>query len=160
MIVVSDTSVLCYLVLINQTHLLEHLYGQIVIPTVVRDELLHPSAPSAVGIWASDFPAWVGVRATQFQPDEALAVLDQGEQAAILLAEELHAALILMDERRGRQLARSRGFRVTGLIGILDDAAGAGLIDLPEVLAALQATSFWVSPRILQTLLEKHGYNL
>ena len=159
MIVVSDTSVLCYLVLINQTHLLEHLYGQIVIPTLVRDELLHPSAPSAVGIWASDFPAWVGVRATQSQPDEVLAVLDQGEQAAILLAEELHAALILMDERRGRQLARSRGFRVTGLIGILDDAAGAGLIDLPEVLEALQATSFWVSPRILQTLLEKYAYN-
>lgn len=159
MIVVSDTSVLCYLVLINQTHLLEHLYKQIVIPTVVRDELLHPSAPSEVSLWASNFPAWVSVRETQSQPDEALAVLDRGEQSAILLAEELQAELILIDERRGRQLARSRGLRVTGLIGILDDAAGEGLINLPKVLEALQMTSFWISPRVLQTLLEKHGYN-
>ena len=159
MIVISDTSVLCYLVLINQVHLLERLYGQIVIPTVVRDELLHTNAPSAVGLWASNFPAWVNVRETQSQPDEALAVLDRGEQSAILLAEKLQAELILIDERRGRQLARSRGLRVTGLVGILDDATGAGLINLPEVLAALQTTSFWVSPRMLQALLEKHGYN-
>jgi predicted nucleic acid-binding protein len=159
MIVVSDTSILCYLVLIQQIQLLEHLYGQIVVPTVVRDELLHPSAPSAVGLWASNFPVWVSVRATQSLPDESLAVLDRGEQSAILLAEELQAKLILMDERRGRQLARSRGLRVTGLVGILDDAAGAGLINLPEVLATLQTTSFWVSPRMLQTLLEKYGYN-
>jgi predicted nucleic acid-binding protein len=79
MIVVSDTSVLCYLVLIQQIQLLEHLYGQIVIPTVVRDELLHPSAPSAVGLWANNFPAWVSLRATQSQPDESLVVLDRGE---------------------------------------------------------------------------------
>lgn len=159
MIVVSDTSVLCYLVLIHKIQLLEHLYQQVFIPTVVRDELLHPSAPSEVSVWASNLPAWVNVRETQSQPDAALAVLDRGEQSAILLAEELQAELILMDERRGRQLARSRGLRVTGLVGILDDAAGAGLINLSAVLAALQTTSFWVSPKLLQTLLEKHGYN-
>jgi predicted nucleic acid-binding protein len=45
---------------------------------------------------------------------------------------------------------------MTGLVGILDDAAGAGLINLPEVLAALQTRSFWASPRILQTLLDKY----
>jgi predicted nucleic acid-binding protein len=155
MIIVSDTSVLCYLILIEQIDVLRCLYGEIVIPTVVRDELLHPSAPSAVSAWASQSPEWVIVREAQSEPDAALAVLDLGEQAAILLAEELQAGLVLLDERRGRKIAKSRGLRVTGLIGVLDDAAGAGLLNLSEAIAALDATSFWVSPSLLQALLEK-----
>lgn len=157
MIVVSDTSVVCYLVLIGQIELLHQLYGQIVIPDLVRDELRHAGAPPSVCSWVNDLPGWVGVRCAAGEVDAALAVLDAGERAAILLAEELQACLILIDERRGRRIAKSRGLRVTGLVGILDDAAEAGLIDLPRVLEALQATDFWVSPRLLEVLLDKHG---
>jgi predicted nucleic acid-binding protein len=75
-------------------------------------------------------------------PDAALAHLDPGEQEAILLAEELRADLLLMDDQEGRQEAERRALRVTGTLGVLERAAERGLLDLPAVLARLQATNF------------------
>jgi predicted nucleic acid-binding protein len=45
MIVVADTSPINYLLLINQIDLLPHLFQEIIIPDVVRDEMLDPEAP-------------------------------------------------------------------------------------------------------------------
>jgi predicted nucleic acid-binding protein len=159
MIVVSDTSPLCYLVLIEQINLLEQLYHQVIVPDMVRDELLHPDAPELVRQWISHLPDWVIVRTSPEQPDISLMKLDPGERAAILLAQNIGADLVLMDERRGRNVAKSRGLKVTGLIGVLDVAAELRLIDLRDVLFKLQETDFWVSPEILADLEAKHQRN-
>jgi predicted nucleic acid-binding protein len=45
--------------------------------------------------------------------------IDLGEAEAIILALELKAGLLLMDERRGRAVAMSYGLQVTGLLGVL-----------------------------------------
>ncbi|MFM2314486.1 MAG: hypothetical protein RLZZ04_3762 [Cyanobacteriota bacterium] len=45
MIVVADTSVLCYLILIEQVELLPHLFGEIAIPQAVYEELKAEKAP-------------------------------------------------------------------------------------------------------------------
>ncbi|BAU10445.1 hypothetical protein LEP3755_09290 [Leptolyngbya sp. NIES-3755] len=157
MLVVSDTSPICYLILIEQIDLLPQLYGQIFIPDVVRDELADQDAPDLVRAWISSSPEWLMTLTVTHPFDPALMELDRGEQAAILLAEELEATLILMDERKGRLLARSRGLKITGLIGILDDAASMGLIDLPNTIAKLQTTNFHISSRLIQALLDKNN---
>jgi predicted nucleic acid-binding protein len=56
MIVVADTSPINYLILIDQIAILEALYGRILIPHAVLDEMLNPKAPSSVG----EGPAPVG----------------------------------------------------------------------------------------------------
>jgi len=159
MLVVSDASPLCYLVLIGQVNLLKQLYRQVIIPEIVRDELLHPDAPELVQQWVNQLPSWVMLRTPQKQPDTALIKLDPGERSAILLEQEIGADLVLMDERRGRNIAKSRGLSVTGLIGVVDAAAGLGLINLDEVLFRLRETDFWVSPKILADLRTKHQYD-
>lgn len=64
--------------------------------------------------------------------DVIVDLLDPGERAAILLAQELNANLLLLDEMKARRLATERGLVITGILGILDqEAASMKLIDLP-----------------------------
>lgn len=59
MIVVADTSPINYLLLIGKIDLLPQLFGQIIIPDVVRDEMLDPLAPPALQEWMASPPAWL-----------------------------------------------------------------------------------------------------
>jgi predicted nucleic acid-binding protein len=79
--------------------------------------------------------------------------LDVGERDAILLALEIKADLVLMDEREGVEEATRLGLTVTGTLGVLDRAAEKGLLDLPDVLSRLRVTNFRVSPTLLDRLL-------
>jgi len=73
-----------------------------------------------------------------------------------VLAEQLKADLLLIDEKAGRQAAIQRGLKITGVLGILDEAAMLNLIDLPSAIVQLQQTNFRVSPTLIQTLLAKY----
>ena len=78
-----------------------------------------------------------------------------GEQAAILLAQELHADLLLMDDKEGRQAAERRGLTVLGTLGVLARAADQRLVALASVLAQLQAARFYLTPAMAQELLTR-----
>ncbi|MBE9139305.1 DUF3368 domain-containing protein [Nodosilinea sp. LEGE 07088] len=153
MIVVSDTSPINYLLLIGQIDLLPQLFQQIIIPDVVRDEMLDSLAPPALRQWIVNPPSWLAVRAVSVT-DATLNSLDPGEQAAITLAQTLPADLLIIDERLGRNVASDRGIPIIGTLGILDDAASQGLIELADAITRLQKTNFRVSRRIIQKLLE------
>ena len=89
-----------------------------------------------------NLPNWVTVMPTPKTNDVELNSLDQGERAAIALAERLNPTLILMDDRAGVTCARSRGFKVTGTLGLLKIAATRGLLDLAAALERLKTTNF------------------
>ena len=157
MAVVSDTSPLCYLLLIDLIDLLPELYGRVVIPEAVRDELAAPKSPMIVQTWIAQPPDWLEVQTFTGQMDAELGQLDQGECEAIALAEQLEVSLILLDERAARQIALSRGLEITGLLGILGVAANRNLINFAGAIERLQETNFYVSPRLIQALLERYG---
>ncbi|MBM0743388.1 DUF3368 domain-containing protein [Phormidium sp. CLA17] len=154
MIVVADTSPINYLLLINQIDLLPRLFQQIIIPDVVRDEMVDPDAPPVLQQWIANPPDWLTVQPV-LVTDTTLNTLDSGEQAAITLAQTLPADLLIIDERLGRRIAEERGISIIGTLGILDDAATQGLINLAEAIAQLQQTNFRVSRPIIQALLNK-----
>jgi predicted nucleic acid-binding protein len=129
MIVVADTSPLNYLIQIDCDTLLPRLYGRIVVPSGVMRELGHVGAPAAVQAWLAQIPCWIDVRSTLSSPDADLAFLGLGEREAIQLADEQHADLLLIDERKGRPEAKRRGLRTTGTLGVLLSARELGLID-------------------------------
>jgi predicted nucleic acid-binding protein len=68
----------------------------------------------------------------------------------------LRADLIILVEKAARQLATERGLWVTGLLGVLDEAATRGLVDLPVAVERLRQTTFRASPRLLEALLQRH----
>ena len=64
LIVVADTTPLRYLVVIAREHLLPSLYGRVLIPPAVAEELNHKSTPDVVRKWFAARPSWLEIRQT------------------------------------------------------------------------------------------------
>ncbi len=154
-LVVTDTSPIFYLLSIGHIDLLPQLFGTVFVPDAVHKELCHPAAHAAVRDWAAGLAAWVEVKAVAAIDDAALQPLGAGERAAITLALSLRADLILIDERKGTTVALSKGFDVTGTLGVLRLAAQRGLVDLGEAFTRLKRTNFRYRQEILDALLNE-----
>ena len=156
MLVVADTSPINYLVLLAQTGVLPALYTRVLLPPAVVTELQDLEAPEEVRAWVTALPTWCEVRRpAPLGETETLANLGAGEREAILLAQELRADFLLIDEEDGRQAARSRALTVTGTLGVLERAAERGLTDLPSTLARLLTTTFRVRDDLIQGMLAR-----
>jgi predicted nucleic acid-binding protein len=121
------------------------LYREILVPGIVAEELtrngaeLHSISCLAVRE-PSDMEAVLRLQSE----------LDAGESAAIVLALEVGADMILADERKGRKKAAEMGLEVVGLLGVISEAKRKGLIPACRpVLDALEREArFWISPRL------------
>src|SRR5262249_26954566 len=145
MIIVADATPLRYLILIKAVDILPALYERILIPRIVADALQRSRTPLPVRQWMAAPPPWLDIRQAPHTPgpcERALLRLGAGERGAIALAQTLHADLLVMDDWDGREAALQRGLTVLGTLGVLDEAAARGLVDLPDVLTRLQATNF------------------
>ena len=157
MIAVSDTSPICYLILIGEIDILPKLYSQVLVPPAVVAELLHEDAPGAVRDWAANLPSWISVQQNPIGVTVGMEKLQAGERAAILLAESRLADMILLDEKSARRVAADRGLRITGTMGVLGEAAARGLVDLAAAIDQLRKTSFRYSPALLKATLDRFG---
>lgn len=121
MIVVSDTSPITALLAVGQEELLRLLFGEVIIPQAVGEELMRGHGA---------FPTWLRVEPVR-RPEESqrfAQVVDRGEAEAIELAKELHADRLLIDERKGRRLAEQESVPVIGLLGVVLLAKTKGLV--------------------------------
>jgi predicted nucleic acid-binding protein len=152
-IVVSDTSPLNYLILINAIDVLPKVFGEVCVPPRVIEELRNSKTPQPVTAWAQSPPAWLKIVA----PKSLLAFavrLDPGETAAITLAKELKATVILIDERKGRRVAKQEGLDAVGTITVLELAARKNILELGPALEALQRTTFRISAELIRAALD------
>lgn len=151
MLVICDNSTLSALAEIGLIDLLPHMVGHVTIPAAIAREAAHPSAPAALRNWISNPPVWLSVEP---DPDcllEETKCLGPGEAAAITIAwQQRGSSGLVMDEKRGRALAKSLGLPVTGLLALLISAANQGLIDFEETLVSLLATGFRLSPSLIE----------
>ncbi|APB34751.1 Putative nucleic acid-binding protein, contains PIN domain [Gloeomargarita lithophora Alchichica-D10] len=158
MIVISDTSAITNLAVIDQLKLLPLLYGQVIIPEAVYRELvdIDPPVPGGVEV---QIATWLEVKLIKnrevVERLQSEVRLDTGESEAIALALEIGADLLLIDERRGRTEANRLGIKITGLLGILVEAKRKGLIvAVKPLMDALIATSeFRVSSALYNQIL-------
>ena len=155
MTVVTNTSPLCYLILIGSVDVLPRLYREIHTSRTVLAELCDPGAPGAVRSWAAGPPVWLKQHADPVESDGSLASLHRGEQTAIRLAELLGADVLLLDDSAAREMAAQRKLKVSGLLAVLREASEAGLIDLHKAIDRLRQTTFRASPELLKSLLPR-----
>ena len=87
MLVIAAASPLHYLILLTSTEILPILFGRIVIPRTVAQELQHPQIPAVVQSWMATPPAWLDIQDVGTAPDASLAYLDAGERDAITLVQ-------------------------------------------------------------------------
>jgi predicted nucleic acid-binding protein len=152
-IVVADAGPLHYLVLVDCAGILEKLFDQMLVPSAVRDELLQLNTPEIVKAWIRRPPPRLKVeRVTNVQPIHGL---HPGESEALQLALQAKAAGVLMDDLDGRKAARRLGLSVVGTVGLLERAAEKELIKLPDAVARLRQTNFFIAPEVLNQVLER-----
>jgi Predicted nucleic acid-binding protein, contains PIN domain len=158
-LIIADTGPINYLVLIGNIDLLPVLFEKVILPSAVQAELTDPDAPPSVRNWITHPPAWLDVHETPSRQFDQASVegLDEGETAAIALAISLDADLLLMDDRKGVIVARGKGLRVTGTLGVLDLAAQRGLVNFAQAVNRLRRTTFRIPEALLDSLMKKHA---
>jgi predicted nucleic acid-binding protein len=154
-VVVSDTTPLHYLILVGQETILQKLYGKVLIPPAVLMELSHASAPVQISNWATNPPAWVTVAMPGSIP-ERYDSLDFGERQALALATEIHADLVLLDDKVARRVALKELMHVKGTLGIVADAAKANLLDFAETVELLQRTSMHLDQDVVDEVIQEY----
>jgi predicted nucleic acid-binding protein len=154
-LVIADTGPINYLLLIGHIDILPALFEGVTLPTAVKEELSHPGAPALVRDWIFAPPPWVEIHEIADTVDDALRHLDRGEEAAILLALELHADLLLIDDREGVAAAEGKGLKVAGTLAILLMAAQHEILDLADAFDRLKRTNFHYRQEILDRFLDQ-----
>jgi predicted nucleic acid-binding protein len=151
--VVCNTTPLNYLIQLGLAELLPRFFGEVLIPMAVVEELSHTAAPLMVREWIKAPPGWLRIEDTVESDSADFIEIHRGEIAAILLAEQVRAEFIIMDDAGARAVALSRGLRLAGTLGVLRDGAKLGLLnDLSETLARLRGLGFHISEALFEQL--------
>lgn len=160
MIVVSNTSPIVNLAVVGHLSLLEQLYDRIFIPVAVSQELSAIGLEQLGGLGIQAL-SWIETRTVSNRSlvDSLLLELDAGEAETIVLAMEMKADLLLLDERRGRKAASRLGARFIGLLGVLVEAKHKGLIVAvkPVLNDVIVKAGFWVDNHLYTRILREVG---
>lgn len=158
--VVSNTSPFVSLGRIGSLNLLHQVYGDLLIPEAVWQEIVIDGAglPGAVEVREAD---WISVQEVANKPlvRSLRQDLDAGEAEAIALALETDADLLIMDERLGREVAHHFGIKYIGVIGVLVVAKQRGFIEAIKIkLDQLRdVAGFRVSKKLYTRILQEGG---
>ena len=160
MIVVSNTTPLIGLAVVDQFDLLAHLFGKITIPTAVYQEAVVFGREQGGAKQEVSTANWIEVVSIrdQLAVDVLLDELDRGEAETIVLARELNAAWVLMDEKKGRRKLDGMGIAKVGTIGLLLKGKQIGYLDrLQPYLEQLRRKGFSVSQTVINNVLQQAG---
>jgi len=150
MIAVSNTSPLILLDKIGHLPILGKLFQKVIISSAVDAEWLRPGGYRA--------PEWLSVKSLSPEANdiskELIQKIDKGEAEAIALFSTMKVDFLLLDDLKGRQIAKAKGFPVVGTLGILVSAKQKGFINsLSTTLEALQRQRFYISEEVLKKAL-------
>jgi hypothetical protein len=161
--IVSNTSPITNLAAIGHLNLLEQLYGTIIIPQAVFDEMVTVDTPVPGTIEVQTLP-WIQTRPLRNcdRLEELLQEIDAGEAEAILLALELSADRLLIDDYQGRAVARRIGIPITGLLGILLISKERGLTQAVKPLLdnLISEAGFRVSDSLYRNVVQSAGESI
>ncbi len=153
--VIVNTTPLIALADIGQLDLLHQLYGKILIPDAVMNEIESEPAKTLV-----TNAQWIGKKSISYPDRKSLfkARLHSGEVEVIILAEEEEADLIIMDDNTAKKTAKYLGYKVTGTLGILLKAKQEKKIEAEKpFLESLTDNGFYVDEAIKKTILKIAG---
>ncbi len=163
-LIVADAGPLIALARIEHLELLRQRYGEILIPPAVLTELaLESQKPGTALLKQAVLSGWLQVVEVSHSNDYSrlTLLLDVGEAEAILLAEQRHCHLLLIDERKGRMVAKQRGLAVIGICGLLLLAKEQGLISLVvPCLNQLSRIGYRISPQLRLEVASRAGEQL
>jgi predicted nucleic acid-binding protein len=146
--IVSDSSCLILLTNIGELDILEKLYGEIIITSIIALE------------YKLSLPSWIKImdpKNIEYQ-NELVKTIDIGEASAIALAVELVNCELILDDKLARKMATRLGLIFTGTLGVLVEAKDVGLIPLLKPLFdKIEQTDFRYTKELLEATLKSVG---
>jgi len=147
-LIISDTSCLIALSNIGFLHILKDIYEEVIITSEVQDE------------FGGNLPDWIIVINVKDKEKQAEIEkrLDRGEASSIALALETNNSILIIDELKGRKIAKLFDLEIIGTIGMLLIAHKKGLIDdVLNIILKLVNNGFRLSDKMLDKLIELYG---
>lgn len=156
MLVISDNSALSALAEIRLIDQLPTLFGEISITRSVFDEGTCVGAPDALIAFLRDSPEWLSILDDPEEFLEETESLGAGEASSITLAWKYREqCLLILDERRGRNIASGLGLKIAGVVAIIGQLAVRGSVDFDATIDALRATGFRVSAAVIEEVRQR-----
>ncbi len=144
-IIIADTSCLILLDNIGEIDLLQKLFKEVTITSIVADEFGKP------------IPDWMKIKDAVNQKyfEIILASLDKGEASSIALAVEQEGSLLILDDQKARKFAAEMGLKYTGTLALIIEAKFRGYISLVKpIIDKIKDTNFRMSPELEKKILE------
>ena len=160
MIVIADTTPIITLIKLQRLDLLEKLFDTVFLPHAVFEELISNSKYLTEAQTVVECPFLKRLEVSDRQSIKILREvvgLDAGESEAIALAEENHADLLIIDERKGRRVAKQMELKITGTIGILLQAYDCKILSQEEILSCserLRNSRIRISDSLFELILD------
>jgi predicted nucleic acid-binding protein len=145
-IVIADTS--CFILLdnIDELQILKSLFGYVVTTSIIALE------------FGSQLPEWIEIRTVKNILFQSTLDIDPGEASAIALAIESEPSLLILDDAKGRKVARKLNLNFTGTLGIFLKAKSSGIIPaIRPMLDKIQRTNFRYSQAVFKEILSLAG---
>ena len=156
MILVADCSALVALSVCGSLNLLEHLFASVVVPETVYIEATQPDKKQAQAL-----KTFLQGKVRQVNLETYVfldAYADAGETEAMLLYKQLAADKLLIDDKRGRKVAKINQISTIGSLGVLLVAKEKGLIvEVAPLLQQIEQSDIYLSPDLIATVLELAG---
>jgi predicted nucleic acid-binding protein len=153
MILVADSSALIALSVCNSLTLLDQLFNEVIVPEAVFKEVTNRDKPEAQSLEHYLHGKVHKVDMRNFIYLDAYA--DIGETEAMLLYKQKSADKLLIDDKRGRQIAKINGINMIGSLGVLLSAKQAGLIsEIKPRIKKISKSRIYLSEHLIKTVLE------
>ncbi len=147
-IIISDTSCLIAFDRINQLEILQKVFETIVTTSIVQQE------------FGKDLPAWIIIKDAQSEDKktELKKLVDEGEASAIALALEIQNSILIIDEKKGRKVARSLHLKIIGSLKVLLMAKQKGVVkEIFPLIRELEKKNFRFSRILIDQVLIESG---
>jgi predicted nucleic acid-binding protein len=147
-IIISDISCLIALSNIGMLHILKDLFEEVLITPEENDE------------FGNQLPNWIIVSQAKnkLKQTEIENKLDKGEASSIALALEIPSSTLIIDEVKGRNIAKNLNIEIIGTIGIIILAGKKGIVnDVISIVLKLVNNGFRLSNEIVDRIIENYG---
>ncbi|WP_461834793.1 hypothetical protein [Desulfothermus sp.] len=151
--VVVNSTPLIALSLVNKLSILKELFDEVIIPCSVFEEItiFGKGKVGSKEVKAADWLTILSPQEKEIIPSFLLG-LDKGELDVILLAKEIDADMVLIDEKAGRKVAKAIKVKVKGTLGLLLMAYHKCIINKTEaenILKKLDESFLRISPNLI-----------
>ena len=153
--VVVNSTPLIILGNIDGLKILQELYGEIIIPRAVFEEVTNKDDDAKLKL--SQNLSWIKVLEVQDKSNRKMyqAKLHDGEVEVMMLSNEISADLLIIDDNAAKKTAKFLGFTVTGTLGVILKAKFEGIVpQVKPILDEMLRQGFYISSKLIETILK------